>query len=369
MRLAQIAIILALIFTTSCSEEKSGYTLNAEVAGNLADNTAVYLKKNGPQNRPVDVDTAYVKNGGFTFKGEQPLPELHYIFIDGMRGNVPVIIENGSIEVKAHSDSLAFASRAGTRQNDLFSKFLEESRTISKKIMSMNDDMRAAATSRDTATMAALRDEYFELQEEAKGFELEYVKNNPDALISAFIIDKAMVTKAVPEEEVRQLYEALSPDIKSTGIGKKIKDTLDKNASTAIGAKAPNFSGPTPDGKTLALNDALGKITILDFWAAWCKPCRAENPNVVKVYNAYHDKGLNIVGVSLDRKESDWLKAIEDDGLDWYHVSNLNYFDEIAALYNVTAIPATFILDENGVIIAKNLRGPALEQKISELLN
>jgi thiol-disulfide isomerase/thioredoxin len=112
----------------------------------------------------------------------------------------------------------------------------------------------------------------------------------------------------------------------------------------------------------------LGKVTIVDFWAAWCKPCRAENPNVVQVYNKYHDKGLNILGVSLDRRAEDWTKAIEEDGLVWNHVSNIKYFDEIAELYNVRAIPATFILDENGVIIAKDLRGPALENKISELL-
>jgi thiol-disulfide isomerase/thioredoxin len=112
----------------------------------------------------------------------------------------------------------------------------------------------------------------------------------------------------------------------------------------------------------------LGKVTIVDFWAAWCKPCRAENPNVVKIYNKYHDKGLNILGVSLDRKAEDWKKAIEDDGLTWNHVSNVDYFDEIAKLYNVEAIPATFILDAEGTIIAKNLRGPALEEKIAELL-
>lgn len=112
----------------------------------------------------------------------------------------------------------------------------------------------------------------------------------------------------------------------------------------------------------------MGKVTIVDFWAAWCKPCRAENPNVVKVYNKYKDQGLSILGVSLDRSEEAWKKAIEEDGLTWNHVSNVQYFDEIAALYNVNAIPATFILDENGVIVAKNLRGEALEEKIGELL-
>ena len=143
----------------------------------------------------------------------------------------------------------------------------------------------------------------------------------------------------------------------------------EKGKSTAIGATAPDFSGPTPEGKELSLKEAMGKVTIIDFWAAWCKPCRVENPNVVKIYNKYHSKGLNIIGVSLDRKEEDWKKAIADDNLSWNHISSLDYFnDAVAKLYNVEAIPATFILDENGVIIAKNLRGDELESKISELL-
>ena len=164
------------------------------------------------------------------------------------------------------------------------------------------------------------------------------------------------------------MYEALTPEIKETSAGKQIKTKLDNGAKTSIGSKAPNFSAPSPSGEEIALNEVLGKATILDFWAAWCKPCRAENPNVVRVYNQYKDKGLSILGVSLDRRAEDWKKAIQDDGLEWHHVSNVQYFDEIAALYNVTAIPATFILDENGVIVAKNLRGPALEAKISEML-
>ena len=145
---------------------------------------------------------------------------------------------------------------------------------------------------------------------------------------------------------------------------------------TDIGKPAPDFTAPTDDGRTLALKDALGKVTIIDFWASWCGPCRRENPNVVKVYEKYHDKGLEIIGVSLDgnSRQADprglWLKAIEQDKLTWKHVSNLKYFnDPVAQAYNVRSIPATYILDEKGIIVAKNLRGAALEAKIAELLN
>ncbi len=218
--------------------------------------------------------------------------------------------------------------------------------------------------------MNSLRQEYTELQDEARDFELNYVKENPNAIISVFIIQKAQQQRLLPEDEIEALYNGLSPEMQNTSIGKKLKEKIDQGKKVTIGSKAPNFSAPTPSGEELALNDVLGKVTIIDFWAAWCRPCRAENPNVVRLYNKYKDQGLSIMGVSLDRKAEDWKKAIaDDDGLAWNHVSNVDYFDEIAELYNVDAIPATFILDENGVIVAKNLRGAALEDKLSELLD
>lgn len=364
-RYSIFALILAL---AACNSNPGGYTIEGTLSGELEEGTAVYLKKANEQNQPVDVDTAMVQNGTFTFTGNAETPELHYLFIEETQGNIPLVLEAGTIDVNAHKDSLAYAQIQGTPQNDLFADFLEASRALSRKALSMNEDMRSASVSRDTVAMNSLREEYFELQEEAKDFELDYARENPDALISALIIDKILTTGALPDAEVKELYEALSPEIKNTKVGKKIKERLDKASNASIGSKAPNFTAPTPSGEELALNDVLGKVTILDFWAAWCKPCRAENPNVVRIYHKYKDQGLNILGVSLDRREEDWKKAIEDDGLVWNHVSNVQYFDEIAELYNVNAIPATFILDENGIIVAKNLRGEALEQKINELL-
>lgn len=352
----------------ACESRPEGYEIKGTISGDIENGSEVYLKKSNEFNRMENVDTTTVDNGVFVFSGEMANPELHYVFFEKLQGNIPVIVENGSIELTAHKDSLTYSKLEGTLQNELFANFLKGSRALANKANSMRQDMQKATAQRDTVIMNSIAQEYQELQVEAKSFELDYAKENPNALIAALIIEKAMNMRAIPENEIKELYEALTPEIKETPVGMRIKEQLEKSEKTTIGAKAPNFTAPTPSGEELALNDVLGKVTIVDFWAAWCKPCRAENPNVVQVYKKYKEKGLSILGVSLDRRAEDWKKAIEDDGLEWNHVSNVDYFDEIAQLYNVNAIPAMFVLDEDGVIVAKNLRGPALEAKISEML-
>lgn len=369
-----IGIIIGI---SSCNQKPEGFTLNGNLRGDIENGTQIFLRTVGENNQPVDVDTAKVENGKFLFTGSAETPELNYIFIDKLPGYTAVILESGEIELDAQKDSLGLAEIKGTPQNEIFADYMEKSKELTEQARSIQQDMQQASLKKDSVTANSLRDEMMELQEEYKSFELKYIENHPDALISALLIDRALGSGAVTVEEAKAMYEKLSPEIKKTKIATTMQERFEERKqaeanvkNTTIGAKAPDFKAPTPEGKDLALNDALGKITLVDFWAAWCKPCRAENPNVVKVYEKYHDKGLNILGVSLDRTKEAWTKAIEDDGLTWQHVSNVAYFnDPIAKLYNVDAIPAAFLLDENGVIIAKNLRGPALEEKISELLD
>ncbi|NNE75491.1 MAG: AhpC/TSA family protein [Pricia sp.] len=356
----------------ACNQKPEGYTFQGTLTGDVEDGTDVYLRVVGENNQPVDIDTTTVENGKFVFTGQADTPEMHYVFVDKIMGYTAVILENGEISLTAQKDSLGYAEIEGTPQNEVFSDYMDRSKEFTQQSQSIQEDMQRA----DEATANALRDEMNELQEEYKNFELGFIKNHPDALISVLLIDRAISQRVITAEEGQALYDALSPEIKESKTGAMVLEKLEgakqaeaNEKNTSVGATAPNFSAPNPEGKQLALNDVLGKVTLVDFWAAWCKPCRAENPNIVKVYEKYHDKGLNIIGVSLDRTEEAWKKAIAEDGLAWHHVSNVAYFnDPIAKLYNVDAIPAAFLLDENGVIVAKNLRGPALEEKVASLL-
>ncbi|PWL38811.1 thioredoxin [Flagellimonas aquimarina] len=365
-----LAITLGILFLASCNSKPEGFVLNAKVTGELDNGTNVYLKTTDSLNQLIDIDTTIVENGTFSFEGIQEKPQLHYIFVEANRGNIPFVLENGNINLKFQKDSMNYAQLKGTVQNELFMNFLSESRKLSERARSMQNDMRNAAQQQDTATVTALREEYLEFQDEVKTFNVDFAKENPNALISVLIIGNLMMSKGLPGDEVKALYEALTPEMKQSTPGEKLGDQLEKQKTTEIGGIAPEFSAPTPNGDLLALSDVKGKLTLIDFWAAWCRPCRAENPNIVSVYNKYHDKGLNVIGVSLDARAEDWTKAIEADGLAWNHISNLKRFqDPVAQLYNINAIPAAFLIDENGVIVAKDLRGPDLEQKVSELLN
>ena len=144
-----------------------------------------------------------------------------------------------------------------------------------------------------------------------------------------------------------------------------------QTAAPAIGQKAPELAFQNPEGKTVKLSDLKGKVVLIDFWASWCRPCRMENPNVVKAYNKYHEKGFEIYSVSLDKDKAAWMNAIKQDGLIWpNHVSDLLFWQSKAAqIYGVRSIPATYLIGKDGKIIAKNLRGPALEQALDQIFN
>lgn len=358
-------IVLLLI---GCGRQKEGYFVNVDIAG-VKDGKKVFLKTLDANNRFIDVDTAMVEFENFFFEGNSEAPLMHYIFVDGLQGNLPVIIENGNIAITAFKDSLNLSKIEGTKSNEEFAGYLSESRKIYMKLGELRTAYTTAARNKDNEAMAELRNTFAEVQGEIKDYDFDFVTNNPNSYISTLVLERILDTKSQPAEKIQSLYDAFPEELKNSVSGKSIAKKLSALGATEIGSIAPNFSAKTPEDSDLALNDVIGKVTIIDFWASWCKPCRAENPNVVAMYNRLHDKGLNIIGVSLDNDRNKWIKAIEDDQLSWNHVSNLKAWkDPIARQYNVTAIPQTFILDENGAIVDTNLRGEALESRVKELL-
>lgn len=378
--------MLLTVMTVLISCNKAGeneYIISGTVKG-IADGKTVILEKQDGMGQVVPLDTVKVKDGKFTMTGSAKEPEIMLLQVETTQGKVPFVLENGDIKITIDKDSLQKSKFSGTYNNDVFSKFNDDltkfQKEFQKKLTAFQNanmaKMNAAQEAKDTITINKLMKEYQGIQKEGMEFYVKFAEGNPKALLSALIVDSMLNDPAVDLVRVKKIYAGFSPELKKYKPGKSIQSKLDKIANPVtvapaanVGSLAPDFTAPNPEGKSISLKQSLGKVTIVDFWASWCKPCRAENPNVVALYAKYHAKGLNILSVSLDKEASAWKAAIAKDKLTWNHVSNLKEFeDPIALQYGINAIPSIYILDAKGVIIAKDIRGEELNAKIASLL-
>lgn len=369
----KIGLLLGVFLTLiSCNEENTnGFTINGQAKG-FENGTKVILQVQG-DNELIAKDTVTVENNAFVLTGNSELPELGFLAIEGTNG-IPFILENGTISISINKDSIQNTKIGGTLENDLFEQFSKGNMDVYTKITNFRNENQekfmTAQSAGDTETMNALNEEMKNIQNELKEIPNKIIKENPKTFISILLTQNSFMQQFITAEEAKTYFDSFDKKFANTKTYKELEQMILAATSVEVGKKAPDFSAPSPDGKTISLKESLGKVTIIDFWASWCGPCRMENPNVVAMYNELHPKGLNIIGVSLDKDEAKWKEAIEKDGLTWNHISNLKFWqDPIAEMYNVKAIPATFILDENGVIVAKDLRGDELKAKVEELLN
>lgn len=374
-------LTIGLLIASCKKENRTDFVINGKAEG-VYNGIRVYLKNIDDQGREVYKDTAIVMNETFTMNGYVEEPGVHFISIDGAQGDAIFMLENSEIGIEVNKENPLDSKVTGSESHEGFVQFQDGMAEIREEGRAIMVHYRQVKMPEESQKRDSLQKELEKVSIKLIEHPLNFVKEHKDSYFSLNLIG---LEANKPKFEVVKFMEAfnnLSTSLKESTKGKKIKTKLDelfekyqKIAHLEIGKIAPNFEAPTPDGDIVSLNDLKGKVTIIDFWAAWCGPCRRENPNVVRVYDMYHDQGLEIIGVSLDgqSRQQDpkkaWLDAIEKDGLKWNQVSHLKYFnDPVAELYNIESIPATYILDTEGKIVAKNLRGKALENKIKELL-
>ena len=377
-------LLTVLTVIISCNKAgKNEYIVSGTVKG-IADGKTVVLEKQDEMGQFIPMDTVKVKDGKFMMKGSAKEPEIMLIQVEAIQGKVPFVLENGNIDIIVDKDSLQKSKFSGTFNNDVFSKFNDDltkfQKELQKKLMTFQNanmaKMKAAQEIKDTIVINKLMKEYQGMQKEGMEFYIKFAEVNPKALLSALIVDSMLNDPTLDVARAKKIYASFSPELKNYKPGKSIQTKLDKigkpltvAAAANVGSVAPDFTAKNPEGKSISLKQSLGKVTIVDFWASWCKPCRVENPNVVALYAKYHSKGLNILSVSLDKEASAWKDAIAKDNLTWNHVSNLKEFeDPIALQYGINAIPTIFVLDAKGLIIAKDIRGEELNAKIASLL-
>jgi peroxiredoxin len=287
------------------------------------------------------------------------------------RKGISLFVENSEITVTGSLDSLYAAKVTGSKTQDQFDSLQSELKPLNQKYSDLSAVYREAESTGKKTRTDSLEKIFDSLQKMMVKVEKNFITSHPASFATPSIIRS--LSYDMEPSEIESMIKTLDTTVAKTQLVKDMLDHIAVMKTVAVGQKAPDFTLNNPDEKPVSLYSKVGKTKLLlvDFWASWCGPCRQENPNVVKVWKEFNKKGFDIFSVSLDRPgaKSEWTDAITKDHLTWTHVSDLKFWDCAAAkLYAVNAIPANFLLDENGIIVEKNLRGDDLYNKVKEKL-
>ena len=370
--------IIALLPVMAFAQQEQTFSIKSKI-GHLNAPARAYLIYQLGANRVVD--STEIQNGAFNFQGPLINPGGVLLVIDAKGAgiakldstadNLTLYIEKGEFYINS-PDSLTKAQITGSKINDDNKKLTALLTPLRVQAQRLRQQAEGASAAQQNSPdfQNAMQTKLKALQFAQKSVLKDFIKANPNSYLSLLALNSVAGPSPDPAE-LDPLYNSLSPELKLTEAAKVFEKSLNTLRSTAIGVIAPDFTQNDVNGMPVKLSSLRGKYVLIDFWASWCGPCRQENPNVVRAFNKYKGKSFTIIGVSLDKPEgkSAWINAIKNDGLNWTQVSDLKFWNnQAAALYYVNSIPANFLLDPSGKIIARDLRGDDLENKLAEVL-
>jgi peroxiredoxin len=317
-------------------------------------------------------DSAKVVNGKFSFSLKNSEPTMYWFTTTNDANAQPNVIffaDNAPVKATLIGDSIAYSKiEGGAAQND-FMAYRQIITTLVMQQQLMQAEYGTAQQSGDNAKMMAIQQQFQTLNQEYVLNMINFIKSHPKSAMSAYVLGNDLSNPNVPIEQLMDAATYIDASLANNSYVKSVNKRLETIRGTMVGYKATNFAQNSPEGKPIKLSDFKGKYVLLDFWASWCRPCRMENPNVVAAYNRYKNKGFTVLGVSMDTNKDLWTAAIAADNLTWTHVSDLKgWGNEAGILYSVKGIPQNFLIDKEGKIVAKNLRGAELDEKLAEII-
>ena len=369
--LISLSVILLLSF---CDGNKKNSSF--QLKGTLSDSKAetLYLEKLGSAKQVIIDSVILDENGNFEFTNYTPKIGFYRIKTNDKNFAMLVLDSADKVTITGSVKDLGNTFKVeGSSETTIFIEYNNLSKSRDIKLDSLNKafqllmETNKMDSKRMDSLSAIFETPYNSIINQSNILMVDKISKNTNMYSSI------MAIQALDPDKYSDLYKSLD-----AGLSKKFPkdknvimfhEVVERMLSTNIGQFAPEISLPSPDGKEIALSSLKGKLVLIDFWASWCGPCRKEMPNVIKIYSKFKNKGFEIYGVSLDQDKEKWMEAITKDGINWPQVSDLKYWDNVAArIYNVQGIPYTVLIDKDGKIIAKNLRGQELEKKIAEVL-
>jgi thiol-disulfide isomerase/thioredoxin len=358
--------LLAGLFSLSGITVAQMFTIEGKIDGAKSGKAELQLRESGKY--VTKYSTGIGQDGSLAFKGKVLEPDMYLLKLQDVRGGIQLFLDNSTIVITGSSDNLSAAEINGSSTHDVYKNYTALMKAGSEKMRPVYEAYNKADEEKNEAEKKKLDTRLETARAEQLATQMNFIRENARSPVAAYLLNSIAYNVEDPAQ-MEQAINAFPSGLAGYKYVKSLKDTYEKMKVTAVGVVAPDFVQNDPEGKPVKLSDFRGKYLLVDFWASWCGPCRAENPNVVKAYNKYKGKGFTILGVSLDRERDPWLKAILDDKLTWTHVSDVRYWDnEVAKQYGIRAIPANVLLDKNGRIVGKNLRGDKLEQALAKLV-